>query len=610
MTVAELLHVGIPDRNVNALVFSPFADIWAHSMIERVVADVLVSTGAKVTWVSCNGALAPHCTAMRARSEVWGSIQKFEAFKEICSDCRYASKVRLGRSPFSTLQIDDLVTLEESAEVRRIVDELNPNSALEFTYGGLPLGRFAAYEVVLASKVDSQQGLADHGDELKNAIRQCLITQRALTKLLSENDFSMFLVYNNLYGANRTAMAIARHAGLKCRVIHGGMDFRNLWNSLVVYEDYAAHYSTPQQTTWQSRHSDTITPQAVKDVAASHIFSMTGRSPFVYSRPISRFGVRRTSLTPIFGPEPTVLCLMSSTDEGVAARLSGAFSEQQFYGPRALYGSAIEWLEGITDFARLHPDVRFVIRPHPREFPNHRDSKIAASSNRYTVLSDSLPNNVTICWPSYGVSLYQAALFARVILNHTSSAGCEMLQLGLPVVTHDASAMFAYPREFNIAPNSLSEYWSTVENLLTQPLDIERVRLAYRFRSWQIHNYSIELSDVLKNRNKWDMQRVLTGLRDQKKVREVTKLVNSMRRREGFSIGRPAAFDRITRALDNGSSLENHPVAVSSQYAMELESQQLQKSLSRISKILLTLDSRPSALGMRIRHELVEPLTP
>lgn len=596
----------VPHGSRNVLLFSPFADVWAHSMIERVVANVLISRGAKVTWACCKGSLAPLCTVMRARGRVWEPTVDTQNVNKICDDCRAASQVRLSSGPFKTVNIDDLVTSQELTDIQKMINELNLDSILELEREGLSLGRFAVYEVVLASKIDTPEGLSAHIDELKNSLRQCMITQIAVAKLLKQNEFDMFLVYNNLYGSNRTAIAAAKQAGLECRVMHGGMDFKNLWNSLVIYENYATHYSLPQASAWQSRQSETLTKQAVADVSASHIFSMTGRSPFVYSRPIPRFGSRKTNLHSTIIPQPTVLCLMSSTDEGVAARLSGAFTDQHLYGQGALFESADEWLRSIAEFAYEHQDIRFIIRPHPREFPNHRDSSTAASSSRYSQLSGALPSNVMICWPHLGISLYESALYARVVLNHTSSAGCEMMQLGLPVVTHDRSAMFAYPRVFNLAPTSTSEYWRSVLSLLEQPLDFERVKVAYRFRSWQIHDYSIGLSDVLKNRNDWDLQRVLTGLRDQKGFRVVADLVDLLRTREAQAVGLAAASERIARALRVGSSLGRRSAETPIENMLELESRAIRKSLSQISKILLKLDASPGALGQRIQKELVE----
>src|SRR5690606_6941171 len=93
-------------------------------------------------------------------------------------------------------------------------------------------------------------------------------------------------------------------------------------------------------------------------------------------------------------------------------------------------------------------DLFLIIRVHPREFPNKRDSLKSDHALELEQTLSELPENVRVNWPSDNISLYDLAQIMDVCLNSWSTAGKEMGTLGIPVVLYSADLVF-YPADLN-----------------------------------------------------------------------------------------------------------------------------------------------------------------
>jgi len=173
--------------------------------------------------------------------------------------------------------------------------------------------------------------------------------------------------------------------------------------------------------------------------------------------------------------------------------------------------------------------------------------------------------------------------------------------MGLPVIVHDPKALFSYPIEVNISPKTKDEYWSSLIAALDSSLDFEKIILAFRYRSFLFERYAIDLSDVIKNRNNWTLQRVVTGLRDQKNFEYLSPIVNLTRKIEAKRYSEPCQENRILNSVTSGSSLN---VGITEVNNFSVEFEEIQRSLIYFAKILGDFDLSKSTHATRIRSQI------
>lgn len=584
---------------MNVLLFAPYSDIWLHSFLERSVANTLISKGCHVTWISCHGCLAPGCLVFDHRAS--GSSLN-ETTDRICRACRSSSNILRKVSGADFVGLEDYLQNYEKSEIEETVRSLADDELFDFVYQGVKVGRYCTYDLVLKHKLSRRSDLSTYSMEWRNLLRQCMLSTLVCQKLIEERSFDVFLVHNNVYAVNRSVFETAHGAGVSARALHSGPDFRKTSSSIVVFSDYKDHYGISRSLAWSEASGFPLSRKEVDSVRKNSEFLMRGKSPMIYSSPLKRVPESRLKrIRDLSKDKRIVLCLMSSTDEIFASRVSGAFDQQQLYGPESIFKSSEDWLSEVIRFCEESESLHLFIRPHPREFSENRSRASSKSIDRYYEIQRMGSESVSICWPSEQIPLYLLANQARVVLNHTSTAGIELALMGLPVIVHDPKALFSYPIEVNISPKTKDEYWSSLIAALDSSLDFEKIILAFRYRSFLFERYAIDLSDVIKNRNNWTLQRVVTGLRDQKNFEYLSPIVNLTRKIEVKRYSEPCQENRILNSITSGSSLN---VGITEMNNFSVEFEEIQRSLIYFAKILGDFDLSKSTHATRIRSQI------
>jgi len=210
---------------------------------------------------------------------------------------------------------------------------------------------------------------------------------------------------------------------------------------------------------------------------------MSGKNPFTYSRGIS--DTDKVDVRSFFGiSESQKICVatLSSEDEYFAAELIGAIPD--FSTSAAFVETQYEWLTLLIDFFAKNLDLALIIRVHPREFPNKRDSVTAESVKKLKQLFNNLPTNVRINWPDDGISIYALADKTDLLLNWRSTVGVEFLALGIPVLVPSCSNLLSYPIELNHIGESALEYENLILQLVNENWSMTNVYNAYTWMTF------------------------------------------------------------------------------------------------------------------------------
>jgi hypothetical protein len=165
-----------------------------------------------------------------------------------------------------------------------------------------------------------------------------------------------------------------------------------------------------------------------------------------------------------------------------------------------VFDGQLGWIRFVLDYAEQRPDLHFIVRLHPRMFPNKRENVRAPIVDDLMAMFEGAPTNVSINLPTDHVSLYDLMQIVDVLLNYSSSVGAEHAALGIPVVVPANDDFFTYPNEVNLVGTSKADYVDKIDQALAAGWSIENMRLAFRWFAFLFSRVAVDLSDSVRAR--------------------------------------------------------------------------------------------------------------
>ena len=102
---------------------------------------------------------------------------------------------------------------------------------------------------------------------------------------------------------------------------------------------------------------------------------------------------------------------------------------------------------------------------------------------------------MTVNWPEEAISLYDLAQIMDVCLNFASSAGIEMMMLGIPCVMPRTHFVTAYDPSISYLGEDLAGYRTAIQRAVDDGWSIENVRRAVRWWGFLFDAVGIDISD-------------------------------------------------------------------------------------------------------------------
>ena len=145
---------------------------------------------------------------------------------------------------------------------------------------------------------------------------------------------------------------------------------------------------------------------------------------------------------------------------------------------------------------KKRPDLRLIVRLHPRDLPNKRDSVLSEQHAKWMGLLATLPTNVVLNHPDQKVSFQEVCFVSDVVVTGWSSTAIEAMLLGKPVVTYDES-LPGFPKDIHLTGRSKEEYFKNLEASLFNAPSQSHVEVANRWLTHFLVRGSIQLSGGL-----------------------------------------------------------------------------------------------------------------
>ncbi len=516
---------------MNILIFSPYSAIWVHSMPEMVVAKELLNAGNQVHVIRCHDILKKYCPAMTAYGLSFNSSDEKKA--KICATCNDARQLLDDYSGVGTTLLEDYLPSDHSIDIETILNSVNLGNFEGFGIDDLPLGKFACYEILLNHKISDMKQLKHVWDEYIENLRQCIITYRAVSKFLLTNKIDRVVVYNSLYSLNRTTVKCAEKFGIPWSTIHGGKNAEDMLQTLTVNSSDSYDLMLARSDEWYEWQDVPLNSGEILSVKKNLEYLFGAKSAFTYSK--SKKNIIPADLRYKFnidGKKKVLLCILSSADERFAADVVESLDFQMTSTDSSIFLTTYEWISTLIKFIEKHQEFHLIIRVHPREFPNRRESVQSSRGIELLQLSEKRHERVSWNLPSDEVSLYDLAEITDVVLNGTSTAGIELMALGLPVVIFDSDKLFSYPREFNYVGASLDDYEKAILKATEDGWSLKNSVNAFRYRSFLFNVATLSLRDIVPSRTTWSVDRIIDGLRNRKNWPIPLNIQHRMRRRE------------------------------------------------------------------------------
>lgn len=467
------------------------AGIWVHSFPEDLILRSLADSGAEVQVLRCNGALETNCVTLNGLGVSHDASQR--ARDSACRKCRQRKVLLEIASPLKTLVLDEFVGDDAESEILAYVNGLTNDTWTDAHFRGLPVARLTAYELFLGLKLNSIHIPDGSWAQYKrNVVSSC----RALVAASNVMDSSLpdaVVTYNGLYSVNNVVCREAARRGVKTWAMHAGANMSHRFERMFVYRADTVPMFSYESDAWSAAQHDPLTKEKVDLVVDHYLEVLRAVNRFAYSSPIGGHGP--DAVRKLLGIEPSrrvLVATLSSQDEMLAAELAGLRPPEGF---PTVFPSVFEWVDWLIDFVEGRNELHLVVRVHPREFPNKREVVMSQNAQRLKEKLENLPSNVTVNWPDDGISLYDLAQIMDVCANFTSSAGIEMMMLGIPVVLPSNGFMAAYDPRISYVGSTEEEYAQAIETALSDGWSIENIRKAMKWWGFLFSNVGIDISD-------------------------------------------------------------------------------------------------------------------
>jgi|GEM_PF-457312 len=475
-------------NNLKIIFFAPHTAIWVHSFPEALIAEALQQEGHEIIYITCGELFNSYCVCMSAfgLSQESSTVDK----KNICTTCNTNKKVIRQNFNLQGYDLRDKLTLDDVSLIESIVSKVTGENFLDLSIDNLEIGRFALYEVLLKHKKINLNFSDNEWASYLISLKNTLASFFAFRHVLEQEIPDRVIAYNSLYAVNRVCLELAKLKDISTYFLHAGANLSDRLETILVGRNSAFDFYRDLQTHWFSYQHQTCSQKLLKKVTNHFLSLLEGQHFLVYSSPRKGTPVDVRLQFGINENQKILVATMSSYDEIFAAETVGAMSNEY----SLIFPKQIDWIKSLINFAEGRPDLFLIVRVHPREFPNRRDVVKSSHALAIQELLQNLPKNIRANYPNDNISLYDLAEHTDLFLNAWSSAGEEMSFFGIPVVIY-APELVIYPPNLHYVAISKTDFFSKIDEALTDGWSFERMRNGYRWHVLKLERCAFNISE-------------------------------------------------------------------------------------------------------------------
>ncbi|MHC1791142.1 hypothetical protein [Solidesulfovibrio sp.] len=474
---------------MKVLFFSPYAATWPHAFPEALLAEAVAGAGHEALCLHCDGAYAKLCLCMISAG--LGVDAPVQARENICRACRTNRDIVRRRFRLPSLLLDRFIDDAMRQHAAALVETVTPDNLFKLTVAGVKVGRNALFETLMGSKKITLAFTPDQWRLYLVSLENALLTLFAFKRLKASLGVDRLVSFNGAYACNHTLIDAAEKSGIPAYMISSGFSMSRMYQSITFGRQSNPVIERSLIAAWPRYAGLPADASGIGLVREQLQTLFEAKLPFIYSQAASvgtlpdiraHFGIRPD--------QKILLAVLSSYDEGFTAHTIGIRPKENIWS--SVFPSQVDWIRFLADYARQHDELYFLIRVHPREFPNKRNSTLSEHARILQQSLTDLPANMRVNWPEDNLSIYDLMEEVAVGLTFQSSTGVEMAAMGIPVVSFD-KALLCYPPDLNYFGTSIPEYLANIEQALADGWSFERIRRTFR---WLAMLYGVGSLDI------------------------------------------------------------------------------------------------------------------
>jgi hypothetical protein len=475
------------------LFFTPEAGVDPHLAAQCVLGRALCERGHDVLFVRCFDCFR-RCPVMDMYHLPHGLPAAGR--ERVCLGCAANSFQRLASYGLPALDLREVLTPALRDTVERALAAAPPDLR-EFTYDGVAFGQLSAMNLALGHKVADLAVLsAEHHRAWLEYIETSLMAYLLTDELCRRLRVQRVVVFNDyalLLGARLAAQKHGIGVVTTTLASHLSIDRRRY---VFLHRPGSLEFAV-QGAAWPAWRELALPPTRVREIGEDTLARFRATQSHVYSPPktFGEFDLRaRLGLDP---ERKLLVAFTSSLDEMMAIGVTRAGLGFSPSTPPQPFADQIEWLLAVIERVERSADLQFVIRIHPREGVNKRDSVVSQHLGRLRAQLERPLRHCRVVWPGDPISSYDLGELADVALVSWSSIGLEFARMGVPVLT-STSGISPFPHDDFLEWGATPEaYFARLDELLTRPAALDTIARAFRWYNLHHLGTSLDLGDVV-----------------------------------------------------------------------------------------------------------------
>jgi hypothetical protein len=476
-------------------IFAPFSKIWQHSVAEARLALALKKIGYDVTVITCGNSFPFYCTPLELYS-----LEPFSDSSEIrdkiCQNCQNDSTYLFSDRNLNVIKLADYISNLEVRDIKEFVSKLDIYQIRDYEESGILLGKISLYEPLIKFKKNTLVLSPLQLKFARNSLLNSIITARATQKLTSHFNFDINFVYSPQYCIPGVFAEKMIKSNKKVYFVEGSSSVSERYTHLRIWDWGKFRLSSPALQLWgeykiQSYPIDLSSLKKVKSHFAKNDLAL---SPSTYSSRKQNFDIRK--YFKIDGSSKIILAALSSSDEIFSAAIIDALPKNRLQSK--VFISQETWILELVRWVKDHTDITLIIRMHPRDYSNKRETIKSSQSLNWENILRELPHNVRIDKPDMGISIFNYYNGIQLLTTGWSSTATEALFRNVPVVTYD-NDLAPFPESIVVTGSTRSIYFRNIESVLNGELAYDYKKLVEK---WLSFNFSgvIKIEGALRNR--------------------------------------------------------------------------------------------------------------
>ena len=473
-------------RSKRYLLWTIDGNIVSYTTGLLAVGKALRNLGHHVITTSCQGAIE-RCPSIMGLRQILSDEERGLG----CASC--------SKNTSSFPQLTGWATATIDSEIREMSRQLVPETLCgeelyHFSFQGHQLGKYAFSDFTLERKRFTLQDLStDENTIYRSHLRSAVAGYLAFKQILTTQHFDGVFVYNNYSNA----------LGVHCAAKESGVEYYTVTNGFHGYVDKARLVINRGLTVelyrelideWPAASAVGLIEDEYKLVGQDLINRFAGNMEISYSPTATNSPERLYDELGISRDKKTITALTSSLDERIAFE---AIAEAHDFdtGYQDTFSDQSSWLRHLAQWSSERDDVQVIIRIHPREDANRRESQTSEHLQRLKeALSDVQHPNLVIIWPQDPLSTYDILKLSDLVLISWTTVGHEAARCGVPTIAINENAG-AYGRGGVIEiPRTPEAYFEAIESALQESVSNHSLLQTWRWYHFYHLKSALKLS--------------------------------------------------------------------------------------------------------------------